>query len=135
MNDDAEKQPYDIGYAKPPEHSRFKPGQSGNPRGRARGAKNTSTIVRDALTAKVKLKENGRTRSMSKLEVSMTQLANKAAGGDLKAIGMVLGLYRDVEAEAAGRSREEPLDHADREILEMLLQKVRSAARSDRDGE
>lgn len=135
MSDDADQPPYDVGYAKPPRHSRFKPGVSGNPRGRSRGAKNSSTIVREALTAKVKLKENGRARSMSKLEVSMTQLANKAAGGDLKAIAMVLSLYRDVEAEAAGCSREEPLDHADREILAMLLQKVRSAAGSNGDGE
>jgi hypothetical protein len=135
MSEDGDQPPYDVGYGRPPRHSRFKPGQSGNPRGRSRDAKNASTIVREALTAKVKLKDNGRSRTMSKLEVSMTQLANKAAGGDLKAIGMVLSLYRDVEAEAAGRSQEEPLDHADREILEMLLQKVRAAGGSDGDVE
>lgn len=31
---------YDVGYGKPPQHSRFKPGQSGNPRGRPKGSKN-----------------------------------------------------------------------------------------------
>ena len=31
---------YEVGNGKPPEHSRFKPGQSGNPRGRPKGAKN-----------------------------------------------------------------------------------------------
>ena len=31
---------YRIGYGKPPKESRFQPGQSGNPRGRPRGAKN-----------------------------------------------------------------------------------------------
>lgn len=130
-----DKRPYDVGYGKPPCHSRFKPGQSGNRRGRPRDAKNASTIVREALSAKVKLKENGRIRNMSKLEVSMTQLANKAAGGDLKAIQMVIGLYREVEAEAAGRSQDKPLDQADREILEMLLQRVRAAAGSSDDGQ
>lgn len=135
MSDDADDRAHDVGYARPPRHSRFQPGQSGNPRGRPRAAKNSATIVREALTAKVKLKENGRTRTMSKLEVSMTQLANKAAGGDLKAIAMVLSLYRDAEADAAGRSREEPLDQADREILDMLLQKVRAAAEGEGDGD
>lgn len=127
--------PYDVGYGKPPRHTRFRPGQSGNPRGRPKAARNTATIVREALTARVKLKENGRTRNMSKVEVSMTQLANKAAAGDLKAIAMVIGLYREVEAEAAGRSPEVPLDHADREILEMLLEKVRTATGSAEDGD
>jgi len=126
---------YDVGYRKPPRHSQFKPGQSGNGSGRPPNSKNASTIVRQALTAKVKLRENGRTRNMSKLEVSMTQLANKAAAGDLKAIQMVISLYRDVEAEAANRTPDRPLDHADREILEMLLSRVRAAKDQGSDGQ
>lgn len=132
MSNDAEKPPYAVGYARPPEHSRFKPGRSGNPRGRSRGAKNASTIIRDALSERVQLK--GSSRKMSKLELGITQLANKAANGDLKAIGMVMALYREVEAETAGRSKEQPLDHADREILEMLLQKVRVASKGSDNG-
>ncbi|MGK7651962.1 DUF5681 domain-containing protein [Roseovarius sp. B08] len=31
---------YEVGYAKPPANTRFKPGQSGNPKGRPKGAKN-----------------------------------------------------------------------------------------------
>ena len=40
------KQPteYEVGYGKPPAHSRFRPGQSGNPRGRPRGARNRPTL-------------------------------------------------------------------------------------------
>ncbi|MFZ3585531.1 DUF5681 domain-containing protein, partial [Loktanella sp. DJP18] len=30
---------YSVGYAKPPESSRFKKGKSGNPKGRPKGAK------------------------------------------------------------------------------------------------
>lgn len=132
MSDDSEQPPYKVGYAKPPEHSRFKPGQSGNPRGRTRASKNSATVVRDALNARVKLKDSKRT--MSKLEIGITRLANKAADGDLRAIGMVIDLYRQVEAEATGHSREEPLDHADREILDMLLKKVRAASGENKDG-
>src|SRR5687768_11122353 len=35
---------YQVGYGKPPVHSRFKPGQSGNPRGRPKGARNRPII-------------------------------------------------------------------------------------------
>ena len=33
---------YEVGYGKPPAKNRFKPGQTGNPKGRPRGAKNRS---------------------------------------------------------------------------------------------
>jgi hypothetical protein len=128
MSEDADHRDYDVGYRKPPKHSRFPPGQSGNSKGRPPKSRNSATIIREALSEKVVVR--GSNRKMSKLEVSMAQLANKAAGGDLKAIAMVLGLYRDIEAGAAasGQRAEAPLDHADREILEMLLQKVRAAS-------
>lgn len=38
---------YEVGYCKPPEHTRWKPGQSGNPRGRPKGAKNKSRAARE----------------------------------------------------------------------------------------
>ena len=38
---------YDVGYGRPPAHARFKPGKSGNPRGRPTGRKNLTTVIRD----------------------------------------------------------------------------------------
>ena len=46
-----------VGYGKPPKHSRFKKGQSGNPRGKPRGTKNSATLLRQALLASVIVKE------------------------------------------------------------------------------
>ena len=44
---------YEIGYGRPPKSTRFKPGQSGNPKGRKKGSKNTYSILRDILNQKV----------------------------------------------------------------------------------
>ena len=41
----------DVGYGKPPRSRRFKPGQSGNPKGRPKGAKNRDTILRELLNS------------------------------------------------------------------------------------
>ena len=45
---------YDVGYRRPPPASRFKPGQSGNPKGRQRGAKNFATELADELQEKIR---------------------------------------------------------------------------------
>ncbi len=83
---------YSVGYGKPPAESRFKVGRSGNPRGRPKGKLNLATILTQVMGAKVVVNEGGRRKSKSKFEVSMTQLANKAAGGNLAATKMMLNL-------------------------------------------
>ena len=41
---------YAVGYRRPPLHSRFKPGQSGNPSGRSKGSQNLKTMFEQVLT-------------------------------------------------------------------------------------
>src|SRR6516225_5544533 len=76
---------YDIGYGKPPRHSRFQKGQSGNPRGRPSGSKNLSTLLSEALNEPVIVTENGKRRKISKRQAVITQLVNQSAKGDWRA--------------------------------------------------
>lgn len=55
---------YKVGYKRPPEHTRFKPGQSGNPRGRPRQKKGFAELLHDRLFRSVSLRENGEKRRM-----------------------------------------------------------------------
>src|SRR6516164_11142205 len=57
---------YEVGYRKPPRHTRFNKGQSGNPKGRPGGAKNLSTLLSEALNEPVIVAENGGRRTISK---------------------------------------------------------------------
>src|SRR5436190_1415506 len=72
-----------VGYRKPPTHSRFKKGKSGNPNGRPKGTVNFATVLLKTLREKVVIKENGRRTVITKLEASVKQLVNKAASGRL----------------------------------------------------
>ncbi|HUT58921.1 MAG TPA: DUF5681 domain-containing protein [Phycisphaerae bacterium] len=83
---------YDVGYGKPPKHSRFKPGTSGNPKGRPKGTKNLRSIVRDALFTKIKVTEDGQVRTMNRVEAIVTGLVAKGLKGDIRASESVLRL-------------------------------------------
>ena len=50
---------YEVGYGKPPQHTQFKKGHSGNIKGRPRGSRNASTLLDEALRERVMVTENG----------------------------------------------------------------------------
>jgi hypothetical protein len=90
---------HSVGYGSPPRHTRFKPGQSGNPKGRPRGSGNIATLLERALTERVVITENGKRRSISKLEASFKQLVNIAASGDLAAMRQLYTLIPWLEGK------------------------------------
>ncbi len=116
---------YEVGYGKPPLATRFRPGQSGNPQGRPRGAKSVATSVDEALNERVSVTENGKRRKITKRQAMFKQLANRAAQGDHKATQLLLGYLQDIERRA-GASAGEPaaLNEADRQVLELIRDRL-----------
>ena len=72
---------HDVGYGKPPRQHQFRPGQSGNPRGRAKGVKNESTLLHDLLHRKVEIREGGRTRKIIVFEAILLRFTESALKG------------------------------------------------------
>ena len=82
-----------VGYKRPPKKHRFKPGQSGNPRGRTTGAKGLKTILKKELSGRVRITENdGKTRTISKMELLIKRLVEKGGKGDFKSLAKLLDL-------------------------------------------
>ena len=112
---------YEVGYGKPPRHSRFVKGQSGNPRGRPAGARNFATLLDEALNEPVIVTENGRRRKLSKRRAIVTQLVNRSATADFRAIKLLLDLARDFERQTEPESREPAeFSEADEKMREQL---------------
>ena len=102
-----------VGYKRPPKKHRFKPGQSGNPAGRGKGAKGLKSILKKELSGRVRITENGKTRSISKMELLIKRLVEKGGKGDFKSLAKLLDLgalvfgMDDEERNVIALSREE----------------------------
>ena len=111
---------YSVGYGKPPEHTRFKKGHSGNGQGRPRGVKNLATLLGAALDEKVIVTENGRRRKITKREAIITQLVNRSTQADLKATQILLGMMQEIERRTDGSAEPASLSEADRQVLQFI---------------
>jgi hypothetical protein len=111
---------YEVGYGKPPRHTRFKKGQSGNPRGRPGGSKNLSTLLTEALNEVVIVAENGGRRKITKRQAIITQLVNQSAKADWRATKILLDILQVIEARTEPMTAETSLDAADERVMEQL---------------
>jgi hypothetical protein len=99
---------YQIGYRRPPRNTRFRPGESGNPRGRPKGARNLASVVAATLSERVAVNENGRRKRITKLEAAVKQLVNRAASGEVRSMQMLLALVQASEAHAPQHEADTP---------------------------
>jgi hypothetical protein len=83
---------YSVGYGRPPKETQFKPGTSGNAKGRPKGTRPIGAILQDIIQQKISVTEGGKTRRITTLEVMFRRLANDAMRSDQKAIKLLLSL-------------------------------------------
>ncbi len=118
------KRNYTIGYGKPPKHSQFKQGQSGNPKGRKKGSKGIKSDLGAQLKTTVTVTENGQRKNLRMQEVILKTLAAKAAKGDVRAIEVITSLTIQmfgIEDERKGKSI---LSASDQSILDGYLESM-----------
>jgi hypothetical protein len=83
---------YKVGYKRPPLHTRFQPGQSGNPSGRAKGSKNLKTLFNRILAEEISLREGADVRKVTKAEALLRGLIVGALKGESRSLGTLFRL-------------------------------------------
>jgi hypothetical protein len=126
MSDEREGS-YEVGYKRPPEHTRFAKGQSGNTKGGPRGSRNLTTLIEDELKQRLLINENGRQRKITKREAAAKQLVNKAVAGDRHFLELLLGVNRVLEGRAESSPGTGVLEEADRELMRRIQERMRRA--------
>ena len=96
-NDDADD---DVGYKRPPKHTRFQPGQSGNVAGRPKNVRNFKADLMEELREMIVIRENGRERKISKQRAFIKALVAAAIKSDVRAINAVVACTRNFGASS-----------------------------------
>lgn len=124
---------YEVGWGKPPIATRFKKGQSGNPKGRPRGTKNLQTDLMEELRETIVVREGDRTVRMSKQRAMIKTVMNKSLKGDPRAIITLIRMMTRF-AEPIGGSTEidATLSVDEKELWQGLIDEVRSEQTSAR---
>src|SRR4051812_6036920 len=108
---------YEVGFSKPPKRSQFKPGESGNPRGRPKGRKGLSALLQAELQTPIKVTtEDGKTKRMTKLQAIVKRLVNALLKGDPKALALFARLTNPDE-ERESSAAEAPLSDREKQLL------------------
>ena len=97
---------YQVGYKKPPLHSRFKKGRSGNPEGARRHRRHDqrlAALLEEALDGRMARPR----RPVTRREAIVAALVEKSTGGDLRAVKLLLDLVPQTELVY------EPVSHAE----------------------
>jgi hypothetical protein len=98
----------EVGYGKPPKATRFKKGQSGNPKGRPAGAKGVKASLKHELDSKITVREGGRDKKITKAEaIAKTVIASGLNGASSIAAYIVIapGAFVVLHQHSPDRSR------------------------------
>ena len=110
-----------VGYKRPPLHTRFTSGVSGNPRGRQKGVRNFAADVKRTLEIPVTLTENGKSKRVSTQEALILRLREKALKR-ARALETLLSLARTHNEDFASDSEDRSLAADDQAILDAYLE-------------
>jgi hypothetical protein len=117
-NEDAES-----GYGRPPNETRFKPGRSGNPKGRPKGTRNLKADLASLLEKRVPIREDGEVRHVSRQEAMLLSLYAKAVQGDTKASSQLFTMLTKMENQDTAPSQPDAVTDNDRAIVEEFLRR------------
>jgi hypothetical protein len=108
-----------VGYCKPPVHTQFKKGQSGNSEGRRKGQRNIRTVVDEALSQRITIREGNRTRSVTKLDAVIVTMINAALKGNAKAQASLIAIMRSLgmTGEPPQATNREPVTADDQSLI------------------
>ena len=126
---------YEVGYGRPPSRTRFRKGQSGNPRGRPKGARNLATDLAEELNEVIEVRENGTVRRISKQRAMVKSLAAQTLKGNARATAQLFSLAVRLLGDGADAAEAAPLSADEAEVMAGFEARLREQIRREQGAE
>lgn len=126
---------YEVGYGRPPSHSRFQQGRSGNPKGRPKGARNLATDLAEELGEVIEVRENGTVRRISKQRAMLKSLAAQTLKGNARAAAQLFSLAVRLLGDGADAAEAAPLSADEAEVMAGFEARLRERLRREQGAE
>jgi Family of unknown function (DUF5681) len=130
QDQDDDRGEYRVGYRKPPKHTQFKPGQSGNPGGRKPLFGNFEADLIDELATEISVRENGVERQVSKQRAVINTLVTAAISGNMRASGALLSILARALPSRTEHDSETDSDANDEDLLKRFDRRQRRTGMS-----
>lgn len=120
-NNKENQKDYEVGYKRPPREHQFKPGQSGNPKGRPQKNKNFVEDVKGEMNELIQIQEQGKLKKITKQKALAKRIVADALSGKTSIIKLLLPILSDKNFEI--KDFEEDLSQEDQAILEDYIKR------------
>lgn len=123
---------YEVGYKKPPKSSRFKPGESGNKRGRPKGNKNFKTDLLEELQEKITIREGGKEKKVTRQRAYVKKVYNDAMSKNARGSNLLLSaIARFVDPEVQELEARDKLSNDNQAILDDFTRRLRRQIKAE----
>lgn len=120
-NNKENQKDYEVGYKRPPREHQFKPGQSGNPKGRPKKNKNFVEDVKGEMNELIQIQAQGKLKKITKQKALAKRIVADALSGKTSIIKLLLPILSDKNFEI--KDFEEDLSQEDQAILEDYIKR------------
>lgn len=113
---------YEVGYKRPPRKYQFKPGQSGNPKGRPKANRDFSLDITDELNEIISIKESGKVKKITKKRALAKRLVNDALSGKVASTKIITSILASIPIKQEDLDKELSVDDA--QILKDYIERI-----------